>query len=63
MALAERKASVVWDGDVKRGSGKVSLDSSGIASDMPMSLPTRTGEADEGTTPEELIAGAHAAST
>jgi osmotically inducible protein OsmC len=60
MALAERRASVVWTGDAAQGSGTVTLDSSGLGGELPMSLPTRTGEAEGGTTPEELIAGAHA---
>jgi osmotically inducible protein OsmC len=56
----ESRAAAVWEGDLLGGSGTVTLDS-GLASDLPVTWAART-EAPEGkTTPEELIAGAHAA--
>ena len=59
MALAERSAETTWEGDTKRGSGLVTFGTSGLARELPISLPTRTGEAEGNTSPEELIAAAH----
>ena len=60
MAKAERKAQVVWEGDLASGGGTTS-GMSGAFGDLPVSWPART-EASEGkTSPEELIAAAHAA--
>src|SRR5947209_2407290 len=53
-----RKASAVWTGGLKDGSGKISTDS-GILSDTQYSFSTRF-EDGTGTNPEELIAAAHA---
>jgi lipoyl-dependent peroxiredoxin len=61
MAVAQRKATTVWTGDLAGGSGKLSLNSSGAASDWPVTWAARTEKADGRTSPEELIAGAHAA--
>ncbi|MFJ8669434.1 OsmC family protein [Streptomyces sp. NPDC093600] len=56
---ATRSAQAVWEGDLLKGSGTVSLDSSGIG-EYPVSWPARTDEAANGrTSPEELIAAAH----
>jgi lipoyl-dependent peroxiredoxin len=60
VAKAERRAEVVWDGDLAGGSGTTS-GTSGAFGDLPVSWAART-EAPEGkTSPEELIAAAHAA--
>ena len=53
-----RKASAVWNGSIKEGSGKISSDS-GVLSDTQYSFSTRF-EDGIGTNPEELIAAAHA---
>jgi lipoyl-dependent peroxiredoxin len=53
-----RKASAVWKGSLKEGSGKLSTDS-GVLSNTPYSFATRFENA-KGTNPEELIAAAHA---
>lgn len=53
-----RKASAVWTGGLKDGNGKISADS-GVLSNVPYSAGTRF-ERVEGTSPEELIAAAHA---
>jgi osmotically inducible protein OsmC len=58
---AERRAEAVWKGDLFEGSGSVTLTSSGTASDLPVSWPARTETSNGRTSPEELIAGAHAA--
>jgi lipoyl-dependent peroxiredoxin len=55
-----RQAHTVWDGNLLKGSGTVSFDSSGIP-DQAVSWPSRAEAADGKTSPEELIAGAHSA--
>ena len=59
MALAERNATSVWQGDLMKGSGTVSFGTGAIA-DQPVSFPARTESADGKTSPEELIAAAAA---
>lgn len=54
----ERKASAVWNGDLKNGKGMVSS-GSGVLRDTPYSFRTRF-ENEPGTNPEELVAAAHA---
>jgi osmotically inducible protein OsmC len=58
MADIERKAQVQWQGDLFKGSGKIST-SSGVLTDVPYSVPSRF-ESAKGTNPEELLAAAHA---
>ena len=60
MATAERKAAVVWRGDLASGEGSLTMQSSGVASDVPVDWPARTESPGGKTSPEELIAGAHA---
>jgi osmotically inducible protein OsmC len=55
----KRKASAVWRGDLKTGSGTISA-ASGILKDAPYSFKTRFEEPITGTNPDELIAAAHA---
>ena len=55
----DRKASSVWEGDLKSGSGTTTFDHSGEAGPLHMAWDARAGEA-KGTNPEELIAAAHA---
>lgn len=59
--MAERKASATWHGDLFDGGGNVSALSSGLFTDAAVSWPSRTEAAGGRTSPEELIAGAHAA--
>src|SRR5919201_6835937 len=60
MPRIERSAEVVWEGNVARGAGAMTAASGAFAA-LPFRLATRVG-ADEGeTSPEELIAAAHAA--
>ncbi len=54
----KRKASAVWQGDLKSGKGQISTDS-GVLSNTQYSFSTRF-ENGVGTNPEELIAAAHA---
>jgi len=54
----QKTASATWEGSLAEGSGSVSL-GSGTVSDLAVSWQDRA-EGGEGTSPEELIAGAHA---
>lgn len=54
----ERKASAVWQGNLKDGKGTISTES-GALSATPYSFRTRF-ESEKGANPEELIAAAHA---
>jgi lipoyl-dependent peroxiredoxin len=60
MATAERRAEVVWKGDLFKGSGTFDLASSGAAQDLPVTWASRTERHDGKTSPEELITAAHA---
>jgi osmotically inducible protein OsmC len=53
-----RKATAVWRGTGRAGSGSLSTDS-GVLTQTPYSFSTRF-ENEKGTNPEELIAAAHA---
>jgi osmotically inducible protein OsmC len=53
------KASAVWTGSLKEGKGTIST-FTGVLEDAKYSFATRFEGADTGTTPEELIAAAHA---
>jgi len=59
MPRIERSATVTWDGNVARGTGLISGDT-GAFKELPYSLPTRIGQAEGKTSPEELLASAHA---
>ena len=58
MAVAERRAEVVWEGDLPRGSGKFTV-GSGAMGEMAVTWASRTERPDGKTSPEELIAAAH----
>ena len=58
---AERRAEVVWKGDLMSGSGQIVSTGSGALSDLDVSWAARTESSDGRTSPEELIAAAHAA--
>ncbi len=57
MPRVQRSADVVWEGDVSRGHGTIQC-GSGALRDIEISLPTRFGDADGHTSPEELVAAA-----
>ena len=61
MAQAERRADVVWEGNLLQGSGTVTSVTSGALGDLPVSWPARTEQHGGKTSPEELLAAAHAA--
>jgi osmotically inducible protein OsmC len=58
---AERTAHASWSGNLAQGSGKVSATSSKVFTDLPVSWAARTESSDGKTSPEELVAAAHAA--
>jgi lipoyl-dependent peroxiredoxin len=60
MALAERRADVSWQGNLTQGNGSINT-GSGALSQLPVTWASRTERSDGKTSPEELIAAAHAA--
>jgi osmotically inducible protein OsmC len=54
----EKTASATWEGTLAEGKGRYSL-GSGVVTDQAVTWKARAEEG-EGTSPEELIAGAHA---
>jgi len=58
MPRIERTAEIVWEGNVARGGGTISA-GSGAFSGLGYSLPTRIGQPEGKTSPEELLAAAH----
>lgn len=57
---AIRHAEVTWSGDLTSGSGTIDYVSSGAFSRMPVSWAARTEAHGGKTSPEELLAAAHA---
>ena len=55
-----RRADATWEGDLLSGSGAVSAATSGAFGDLPVSWASRTSDANGQTSPEELLAAAHA---
>ena len=55
-----RTADVTWNGDLLTGGGTIDYVSSGVFSRMPVSWAARTGPHNGKTSPEELLAAAHA---
>jgi osmotically inducible protein OsmC len=58
MPRIERTAQVTWEGNVARGKGSLTA-GSGAFGGLEFSLPTRIGQAEGKTSPEELLAAAH----
>jgi osmotically inducible protein OsmC len=59
MPHIERTIDIVWEGNVARGNGTIS-GRSGAFTELPFSLPSRIAVAQGKTSPEELLAAAHA---
>jgi osmotically inducible protein OsmC len=59
MAMAERDADVVWRGDLQTGAGRLRVGSAAFP-ELDVTFSARTEAADGRTSPEELIAAAHA---
>jgi osmotically inducible protein OsmC len=58
MPRIERTAEIAWEGNLARGAGAMSA-GSGAFSQLGYSLPTRIGQPEGKTSPEELLAAAH----
>jgi osmotically inducible protein OsmC len=56
-----RRASVTWSGTLLDGSGTIEQVGSGAFGPLPVSWPARTEGSGGKTSPEELLAAAHAA--
>jgi osmotically inducible protein OsmC len=56
----EREATATWEGNLVRGVGRLSAASSVGFNGLAFSLPTRIGQPGDETSPEELLAAAHA---
>jgi osmotically inducible protein OsmC len=54
-----RSADVTWEGDLARGAGAISA-GTGAFRDLGYSLPSRIAPPGDKTSPEELLAAAHA---
>ncbi len=59
MATFSRTTTVNWTGSIMEGKGQMKAGSG--AFDLPVSFPRRVGDAQGVTSPEELMAAAHAA--
>ena len=55
-----RHADVSWSGDLQTGSGTINYVSSGAFSRLPVTWASRTEDHNGRTSPEELLAAAHA---
>lgn len=58
---AVRTATATWQGSLTEGSGSASAGTSGLFTDLPVTWGSRTEGFDGRTSPEELLAAAHAA--
>ncbi len=59
MPIATRQAETVWDGPLASGTGTLSS-GTGALGELPVTWASRTERPDGKTSPEELIAAAHA---
>jgi len=55
-----RQATATWSGDLLAGKGTVTAATTGVFRDLPTTWASRTGEPAGVTSPEELLAAAHA---
>jgi len=60
MLKAERRAEVEWQGNLIQGSGTIISVGSGALQNLPVTWASRTERSDGRTSPEELLAAAHA---
>lgn len=56
----DRRATATWSGDLTGGRGTVTAATTGVFRDLPITWASRTEEPDGLTSPEELLASAHA---
>jgi osmotically inducible protein OsmC len=59
MALARRWAEVGWEGTLEEGKGSFTV-GSWMVGEVPVTWSSRTSPNEESTSPEELMAAAHA---
>ena len=59
MPRVVRRAEVAWEGSLSRGTGMATATSSGTF-ELPIDLPSRISDKPGKTSPEELLAAAHA---
>ena len=59
-AQAVHEAQAHWEGGLTDGNGRITGSSSGQLAEVPMTWNARTGGDDTKTSPEELLAAAHA---
>jgi osmotically inducible protein OsmC len=57
----DRRAEVTWQGSLLEGSGTIRSTTSGKLGEQPVSWANRSEDSPDATSPEELIAAAHAA--
>ncbi len=57
----DRRAEVTWKGSLMEGSGTIVSTTSGAIGEQSVSWPNRAEDSPTSTSPEELIAAAHAA--
>jgi osmotically inducible protein OsmC len=55
-----RRAAATWSGDLNSGRGTVTAATTSVFADLPTTWASRTGEPEGVTSPEELLAAAHA---
>ena len=59
--MADRTAHVIWSGSLMEGAGTITSVDSGAFGPLDVTWAARTEDSDGRTSPEELIAAAHAA--
>jgi osmotically inducible protein OsmC len=57
----DRRAEVTWNGSLIEGSGRIDSSTSGVLGGRELTWKARAEDAPAGTSPEDLIAAAHAA--
>jgi osmotically inducible protein OsmC len=60
MMATTRRADATWSGDLLSGNGTVTAATTGVFKDLPTKWASRIGEPEGVTSPEELLAAAHA---
>jgi osmotically inducible protein OsmC len=56
----DRRAEVTWNGSLIEGSGRIDSTTSGVLGSQELTWKARAEDAPSGTSPEDLIAAAHA---
>ena len=56
----ERHAEVTWNGSLIDGNGRIDSSTSGVLDSQPLTWKARAEDGPNGTSPEDLIAAAHA---